>query len=834
LSARYHRLSSLDDLNRGIEAYEEALSEGSPQRYDRALLLGNLGASLDDRFQYTGNLDDLVEATGIFEQAVDLTPTTSTRRPARLLNLALVLRRQHGFSGKADVLDRAIDLTEEAIVGIDPDSPTMAFALNKLSNGLSERFERSGNLDDLARAIELSQAALSSVPSTSPAHPTYLNNAGTSLLSRYEVSGDRKDLTKGIELIQAAVRETPPDHPDSVGFSSNLASAFADLFRSTSDPRDQVRATEAFRRSCDQAGKAGSAQGIASALHWGAWASERGAWAEASEAYGFGGILMWRLSLSQLLRWEKEVWLGRSKRLPGLGAHAFAMADDPQGAVEAIEGGRALLLSEALERDRADLGRLVGAGRADLKERYEAAAGRWNQLSSRGDREISEPEVSGPPSLTGPSLTEELRVAKEELDATIEQIRAVPGYERFLLPPTFSDVVVDAGDDPLIYLGATEAGGLALIVRPTESSVEAVSLPELTEESLSEQVRAYRDAYDAYGDGPRTTEDRIPWESSIDQVTAWVWDTAMAPVLEALGKTPRMTLVPAGLLGVLPLHAAWIPDASTPTGRRYALDHLTPTYAPNARALAAARGMWEEVHGEHLVAVDEPDLGNDDPRLRLPLSSLEVGAATSIFPDHEVLAGPDATEPEVLEALARAQMFHLSCHGRADPARPLDSALTMAGGDPLSLGDILDRRLRARIGVLSACETAIPGQELPDEVVALPTGLIQAGVGAVVASLWSVPGLSTAMLMVRFYERWKVMGMEPADALREAQCWVRDTTTSEKTDYFETLLPESGNPMASAATEKLYRALAFDSDLDPESRDHEGPYHWAAFTYVGA
>jgi CHAT domain-containing protein len=68
----------------------------------------------------------------------------------------------------------------------------------------------------------------------------------------------------------------------------------------------------------------------------------------------------------------------------------------------------------------------------------------------------------------------------------------------------------------------------------------------------------------------------------------------------------------------------------------------------------------------------------------------------------------------------QAQYFHLSCHGRADTASPLNAALAMARG-PLTLRDILDRRLGARVGVLSACETAIPGDELPDEVVALPT-----------------------------------------------------------------------------------------------------------------
>jgi CHAT domain-containing protein len=201
------------------------------------------------------------------------------------------------------------------------------------------------------------------------------------------------------------------------------------------------------------------------------------------------------------------------------------------------------------------------------------------------------------------------------------------------------------------------------------------------------------------------------------------------------------------------------------------------------------------------------------------------------FRAYPALKGPDATAENVLAALARAHYFHLSCHGRADPASPLDAALAMAQGQPLTLRDVLGRRLRARVGVLSACETAVPGDELPDEVVSLPTGLIQAGVGTAVASLWSVPGAATALLMFRFYERWRVGGADPAQALNDAQRWLRDTDTGEKISYFEDIALDDDHPMAGAAQEPyelLYRTV------DPTRRDCENPYHWAAFTCVGA
>lgn len=47
------------------------------------------------------------------------------------------------------------------------------------------------------------------------------------------------------------------------------------------------------------------------------------------------------------------------------------------------------------------------------------------------------------------------------------------------------------------------------------------------------------------------------------------------------------------------------------------------------------------------------------------------------------------------------------------------------------------------------------------------------------------------MLMERFYRLWRVEKLEPADALRQAQRWLRDTTNGEKAEY-DKPLPDAG------------------------------------------
>jgi CHAT domain-containing protein len=152
----------------------------------------------------------------------------------------------------------------------------------------------------------------------------------------------------------------------------------------------------------------------------------------------------------------------------------------------------------------------------------------------------------------------------------------------------------------------------------------------------------------------------------------------------------------------------------------------------------------------------------------------------------------------------------------------------------LTLRDILSLRLQnARLAVLSACETGVPGTELPDEVISLPTGLAQAGIAGVVASLWSVSDLSTMMLMARFYELWKAEGVEPPAALRRAQCWVRDTTNGQKAEYFKRFLPEfqaGAERMPTHVADTLYKASIL---ARPDENDFADPFYWAAFTYTG-
>jgi len=227
-------------------------------------------------------------------------------------------------------------------------------------------------------------------------------------------------------------------------------------------------------------------------------------------------------------------------------------------------------------------------------------------------------------------------------------------------------------------------------------------------------------------------------------------------------------------------------------------------------------------------------LAIDNPRQDLPNSAQEVAAAIASFSQPVVLLHDQAKVAVVKDKLPTADMAHFSCHGTANLTDPLNSGLLMSDG-LLTLGDIFALNLAEqgglRLAILSACETGMIGTKNADEAISLPTGLLQAGVAAVIASLWSVSDLSTMMLLSRFYDFWRTDGLRPAEALRQAQRWLRDTTNDEKVQYFEKEIPELANyRMPQQTAEFLYQSVGFK---DPAAMDFAHPFHWAAFTYTG-
>jgi CHAT domain-containing protein len=167
--------------------------------------------------------------------------------------------------------------------------------------------------------------------------------------------------------------------------------------------------------------------------------------------------------------------------------------------------------------------------------------------------------------------------------------------------------------------------------------------------------------------------------------------------------------------------------------------------------------------------------------------------------------------------IADAPLIHLATHGILNEESPLESAVALAHGETLTVYQLMLMRLQARLVVLSACSTAQGETTGGDDVLGLTRGLLAAGAGAALVSLWPVDDDSTALLMDAFYRRLR-RGDGPAVALREAQRCLRD-------------LPEGASPGLPGQERRVTFGAQGADQAGEQGYAH--PYYWAPFVLVG-
>lgn len=477
------------------------------------------------------------------------------------------------------------------------------------------------------------------------------------------------------------------------------------------------------------------------------------------------------------------------------------------------------MLTETIGKHRADLELLCSKGHEDLYRRFAQASERVDRLTKVIPPDNRAPDVAS---------LQRMHEARVELDSVAAEIRRISGYEDFLAPPTYSQIEEAATSCPLVYL-ATPPGtaGLGLIVDSNGTSCLRFSkltldtlIDRLVNSADADGLGGYSEEYFRWRADPGDEEGRRTWFAALDATTEWLWDSLMGPLTTALSQQghDHAVLIPMGLLGKLPLHAAWTEDSSRPRGRRYALDDFCFRYAPNARILHTTDEVASRVEAGSLLVVVEPEPVSASP---LPAAEWEAEMARNHFAAGkcQVLAGSDAIPKEVLKSLPKHTVFHFSGHAYANLLSPLQGGLLLAGDELLTVADLLALRLeKSRLVVISACETALPGEEVPDELVGLPSAFVQAGAAGAVGSLWIVDDLSTAVLMAQFYELWREHGVAPAEALRQAQISVRDVGYGEEATRILSRSPRWGSEQEDAL-----------ADLDLAH-----PFYWASFTYTGS
>jgi CHAT domain-containing protein/tetratricopeptide (TPR) repeat protein len=325
-----------------------------------------------------------------------------------------------------------------------------------------------------------------------------------------------------------------------------------------------------------------------------------------------------------------------------------------------------------------------------------------------------------------------------------------------------------------------------------------------------------------------------------------------------------LTLIPCSYLAAYPLAAVVLP------GGRSLGEMFSTSVAPNARSF-----LHSEV--KHISRMGVYALG--DPHEDLPWSEAEALTLTALAHQHTLPAEAQvkrkATRDWLLTTLQTGYIVDASCHGTFDPRDFLRSALRLAGGERLTMAEMLGHYADLhglRLLILSACQTAILDLHgARDEFHSLAAAMLQAGADAVLAALWAVDDLATYLLMIRFAQEWfpKVGCEPPSAALARAQYWLRTVTNAELRSW-EREIPKAPEAMRLTAelqsltsryqprrtrTERVattsrlmpirgqnYRFDEHEAQIvvriraewgDDSTCPYADPYYWAGFQIIG-
>jgi tetratricopeptide (TPR) repeat protein len=584
------------------------------------------------------------------------------------------------------------------------------------------------------------------------------------------------------------------------GRAANIDKAIESLHLALS-----VRTTESFPRSH-----------LSTATVLGQALNAKGDWASALDAFDSARTSFRVLFGQGLNEAEARGLLQEAGPLFTDAAYAAAAKGEVKRAFELLEEGKARLLAIALKLDRLPVS---AADRKKLDElRRQIREGEAAYEAARGEEKTA--KIARLSQLRADLLklvdaTEAKNGAEQGKDVAAAAAQTLP-KNGALLAPIISD-----------------AGGKAILITHAQGrvAIEAIDFPGLDRARLNRLLGA-RDQGGWLGAYSRQMDYQSEWRAAIDIAGQELGRLFGAPLIDALaargmgpGADAQLTILPVGPLGLLPLALARHPV----TGRHLAEDY-TVNFAPSLGALVAAKSRVGRSGGEPTLAVII------NPTEDLSSTELEGALVGSRFAANarRALVRKDATSDAVLAALKGRDYWHFSSHGFFEWEEPRASGLLMAMRKPLTVGALMDASEigAPRLAVLSACETGLYDiATTPNEFTGLPAAFIRLGAGGVLATLWPVDDLSTALLIARFYDLHRGEKLPPAAALRSAQSWLRSVGESELKSYLRAAVEEGRLPrdFLQGVDAVLRAAKASQAAGAPYAH----PYYWSGFTLTG-
>ena len=151
-------------------------------------------------------------------------------------------------------------------------------------------------------------------------------------------------------------------------------------------------------------------------------------------------------------------------------------------------------------------------------------------------------------------------------------------------------------------------------------------------------------------------------------------------------------------------------------------------------------------------------IGDPDSRLqrvqRLPAAAEEARRIAALL-NTQPLIGSAATKEAFLRDMEAANLIHIAAHGDIATGEILfackPGSKPSAKAQMLKMSDLMDRKMMAKLVVLSCCHSA-RGEIRAEGVVGIARSFLGAGARSVLVALWAIDDIHTLHFMEKFYK----------------------------------------------------------------------------------
>jgi CHAT domain-containing protein len=419
-------------------------------------------------------------------------------------------------------------------------------------------------------------------------------------------------------------------------------------------------------------------------------------------------------------------------------------------AIETLERGRALLWSEmrhlrasidTLQQVDPQLGDKFAVVSRELEELTKSIAPS-HKLNMDDDRADDVRAVDQ----FGRVVLKQRGLLKER-DKLICQIRALPGFDRFLTSPSFDTLRSAASSGPIIIINHSKWRS-DIIILLHNASPSLIPTPA----DFYRRANALKDKL--LRSRAKDGLDSKKYDQTLASVLAELYELIGKPVINRLRQlqVPQQSRIwwcPTSVFCSIPLHAMG-PVPSDDGKLRYFLDLYVPSYTPSLSALIQSRNRdsgWRYSGRPSVLLVAQTDPS-------LPTVGGEIQVVRALDTKVTSLISEVATPAAVIDGFRHHRFVHFACHGTLEAGKPSEAGFELHGGERLTLLEIVRSHLpTAEFAFLSACHTAeVTEGSIMDEGLHLAAAVQYSGFRSVVGTMWAMMDEDGPDLAENFYK----------------------------------------------------------------------------------